>query len=269
VAHYACGRGLSQRQACALVGLARGSYAPPPGGGRGGLQPADAELVTQLRALVKRHGGWGFWKYYYRLRKLRIVVNHKRLWRIYQLMRLQLGKRRKKKRLPERIKRPLEVPAQPNVCWSLDFMSDALTDGRRFRTLNVVEDWNREVLGIEVDFSLPATRVVALLTTLVRRHGIPARIRVDNGPELISQVLQTWCQGQGIDLHWIQPASPTQNAYIERFNGSFRRELLNAYLFTSLRQVREQCLSWQYDYNHLRPHEALNFLTPIEFRQAA
>ena len=125
------------------------------------------------------------------------------------------------------------------------------------------------MLGKEVDFSLPATRVVALLTTLVSRHGILARIRVDNGPELISQVLQTWCQGQGIDWYWIQQASPTQNAYIERFNGSFRRELLNAYLFTSLRQVREQCLSWQYDYNHLRLHQALNFLTPIEFRQAA
>ena len=148
-------------------------------------------------------------------------------------------------------------------------MSDALTDARRFHTLNVVEDWNRKVLGIEADFSLPATRVVALLTQLVRRHGVPARIRVDAGPELISQELQAWCQGQGIDLPWIQPASPTQNAYIERFNGSFRRELLNATLFTSLRQVREQCLSWQYDYNHLRPHEALNFLTPIEFRKAA
>ena len=180
-----------------------------------------------------------------------------------------MGKRRKKKRLPERIKRPLEVPAQPNVCWSLDFRRDALTDGRRFRTLNVVEDWNREVLGIKVGFSLPATRVVALLTQLVGRHDVSACIQVDNGPELISQVLQTWGQGQGIDLHWIQPASPTQNVYIERFNGFFRRELLNAYLFTSLCQVREQCLSWQYDYNHLRPHEALNFLTPIEFRQAA
>ena len=173
------------------MGLARASYAAPPGGGRGGLQPADADLVSRLRALVKRHGGWGFWKYHYRLRKLGVRVNHKRLWRIYQTISLQLGKRRKKKHLPERVKRPLEVPAQPNVCWSLDFMRDALTDGRRFRTLNVVEDWNREVLGIEVDFSLPATRVVALLTTLVSRYGAPARIRVDNGPELISQVLQT------------------------------------------------------------------------------
>ena len=180
---------------------------------------------------------------------------------------MQLGKRRKKKRLPERIKRPLEVAAQPIVCWSLDFRSDALTDGRRFRTLNVVDDWNREVLGIEVDFSLPATRVVALLITLVRHHGIPAHIRVDNGPELISQGLQTWCQG--IDLHWIQPANPTQNAYIERFNGSFRRELLNAYLFNSLLQVGEQCQLWQDDYKHLGPHQGLNFLIPIESRQAA
>ena len=142
---------------------------------------------------------------------------------------LATGKRRKKKRLPERVKRPLEVPPQPNVCWSLDFRSDALTDGRRFRTLNVVEDWNREVLGIGVDFSLPATRVVALLTQLARRHGVQARIRVDNGLKLISQVLQTWCQGQGNNLHWIQPTSPTQNTYIKRFNGSFRRELLKCY----------------------------------------
>jgi len=251
------------------VGLARSSYAPPASGGRGGIQPADAELVSRLRALVKRHGGWGLWKYYHRLRKLGVAVNHKLVWRIYRTLGLQLGKRCKRKRLPERVKRPLEVPAQPTACWSLDFMSDALTDGRRFRTLNVVEDWNREVLGIEVDFSLPAARVVALLTILVGRHGVPAQIRVDNGPELISQVLQTWCQGQQIDRHWIQPASPTQNAYIERFNGSFRREFLNAYLFTSLRQVREQCQSWQYDYNYLRPHQALNFLTPMEFRQAA
>ena len=139
-------------------------------------------------------------------------------------MSLRLGKCRKKKRLPERVKRPLEVPTQPNVCWSLDLRSDALTDGRRFRPLNVIEDWNWEVAGIEVDISLLATRVVALLTQLVRRHGVPTLIRVDNSPEL-----------------------------------------LNVTLFTSLRQVREQCQLWQYDYNHLRPHQTLNFLTSIEY----
>lgn len=112
--------------------------------------------------------------------------NHKRLWRLYRAQRLQVGRRRKTRRLPERVKQPLAVPAGPNQCWSLDFMSDALTDGRRFRTLNVVEDRNRQVLGIEVDFSLPAARVVRLLTQLVERHGAPQRLRVDNGPELIS-----------------------------------------------------------------------------------
>lgn len=270
VAQQAVARGLSQRRACALVGLARASYATPPGRGDQHTSAAsDAVVVAALLAVVKRHAGWGFWKYHYRLRKDGLIVNHKRLWRLYQAQQLQLNRRRKKRRVPERIKQPLTVPEQPNQCWSMDFMSDALTDGRRFRTLNVVEDWNREVLGIEVDFSLPAARVVRLLTQLVERHGPPARLRVDNGPELISHVLQEWCGQQGIVLHWIQPASPTQNAYVERFNGSFRRELLNGYLFATLQQVREHCRLWQYDYNHLRPHQALDFMTPTEFRQAA
>ena len=113
---------------------------PPAGGGRGGIQPADAETIDRLQALVKRRSGWGFRKYYYRLRKPGVLANHKRLWRIYQALSLQLGKRRKKQRLPERVKQPLAIPVQPNGCWSLDFRSDALTDGRRFRTLNVMED---------------------------------------------------------------------------------------------------------------------------------
>ena len=122
--------------------------------------------MSRLRALVRRPGGWGFWTYYHRLRQLGVAVNHKRVWRIYQVLRLQLGKRRKKKRLPERVKRPLEVPTQPTVCWSSDLMSDALTDGRRFRTLNVVEDWNREVLGIEADFSLHARPLPSPITAV-------------------------------------------------------------------------------------------------------
>jgi putative transposase len=226
-------------------------------------------VVAALLALVQRHPGWGFWKYYYRLRKDGLTVNHKRLWRLYQAQRLQLGRRRPQRRLPARVQQPLAAATAPNQCWSLDFVSDALSDGRRFRTLNVIEDWNREVLGLEVDFSLPAARVVRLLTRLVERHGRPGQLRVDNGPEFISKALQKWCAERDIVLHWIQPASPTQNAYIERFNGSFRRELLNGYCFATLQQVREHCRLWQYDYNHLRPHQALNFMTPIEFRQAA
>ena len=205
MAYEAVSRGLSQGQACGLVGLARRSFALPAGGGRGGQAAADAPLITRLQALVKRHKGWGFWKYHHRLRKLGEVVNHKRLWRLYRAERLQVGARPGKQRVPARVQPPLVVPTQPNVCWSLDFRRDALTDGRRFRALNVVEDLNGEVLGIAVDFSLPARRVVALLTDLVARHGAPAQLRVDNGPELISHALQDWCRQASVHLHWIAP----------------------------------------------------------------
>ena len=267
IAHQLVAHGLSQRRACQVVRLARSSY--ECGGGATTQLAADAAVTVALQALVARHPGWGFWKYQHRLRKNGLVVNHKRLWRIYQALGLQLGKRRKKRRLPARLKQPLEVPATPNVCWSLDFTGDALTDGRRFRTLNVIDDFNREVLGIEVDFSLPAGRVVRLLAQLVTQHGRPAKLRCDNGPELISSALSEWCEDQRIVLHWIQPGKPTQNAYVERFNGSFRREVLDAYLFTSLQQVRQLLTEWMTDYNTLRPHQALNFLTPREAKQAA
>ena len=266
-AHHLVAHGLSQRRACQVVRLARSRY--ERGGPATARLAADAAVTAALQALVARHPGWGFWKYHHRLRKNNVVVNHKRLWRIYPALGLQLGKRRKKRRLPARLKQPLEVPATPNACWSLDFTSDALTDGRRFRTLNVIDDFNREVLGIEVDFSLPAVRVVRLLAQLATQHGRPAKLRCDNGPELISTALSEWCEDQGIVLHWIQPGKPTQNAYVERFNGSFRREVLDAYLFTSLQQVRRLLTEWMNDYNTLRPHQALNFLTPLEAKQAA
>lgn len=267
MAHALVAQGLSQRRACQVASLARGSY----GGGGHGVKraAADGPVCEALLSLVERHRGWGFWKYYHRLRKNGVLVNHKRLWRLYQTLGLQLGKRRKKRRLPDRLNQPLQVPAGPNGCWSLDFTSDALTDGRRFRTLNVIDDFNRQVFGIEVDFSPPASRVVRLLAQLVAQHGRPEKLRCDNGPEFISAMLSDWCAAQGIVLHWIQPGKPTQNAYVERFNGSFRREVLDAYLFTTLRQVRHLLAEWMHDYNTLRPHQALGFLTPMEFKQAA
>ena len=267
MAHTLVAQGLSQRRACQVAGLARGSYG---GGGQEAKRAAaDGPVREALQALVERHRGWGFWKYHHRLRKNGVLVHHKRLWRPYQALGLQLGKRRKKRRLPDRLKQPLQVPAGPNGCWSLDFTSDALTDSRRFRTLNVIDDFNRQVLGIEVDFSLPATRVVRLLAQLVEQHGRPEKLRCDNGPEFISAVLCEWCEAQGIILHWIQLGKPTQNAYVEHSNGSFRREVLDAYLFTTLRQVRHLLTEWMHDYNTLRPHQALGFLTPMEFKQAA
>ena len=146
-------------------------------------------------------------------------------------------------------------------------MSDALTDGRRFRTFNVIDDFNREGLCIEVDFSFPALRVIRVLERLICMYGKPTMIRLDNGPEFISDSLDAWCERQQIILGFIQPGKPTQNAFIERFNGSFRREILDAYLFTSLQQVRELSEDWLKIYNFERPHESLQDLTPMEFKE--
>jgi len=149
------------------------------------------------------------------------------------------------------------------------YPTTSLTDGRRFRTLHVRDDYNRQLLGVKVDCSLPASRVVQVLTRLVECYGRPTQLRTDNGPEFISTHLSDWCEKQGIDLHWIQPGKPTQDAYIERCNGSFRRELLDAHLFWSLAHARQLVDEWMLDYNTQRPHQALNFMTPIEFKQAA
>lgn len=252
--------GLSIRQACALAGLARRRYAVTDNA----RSPADTALLGQLQQLVERHPGWGFWKHYHRLRKDGVVVNHKRLWRLYQHAGLQLPQRRKRA-LPEREPQPLPVAEQANACWSLDFISDALTDGRRFRVLNVLDDFSRRLLGQDIDFSLPARRVIQLLDRLVEAHGRPQQLHYDNGPEFIAHELRDWCAAQAVHLHWIDPGKPTQNAFVERFHRSFRGEVLDAELFPSLRHVRQRCADWQHDYNTLRPHQALNFLTPTEF----
>lgn len=144
----------------------------------------------------------------------------------------------------------------------MDFMCDSLWDGRRFRLLNILDDYNREVLAIEADTSLPALRVIRALEHLKQHRGLPKMIRVDNGPELISDRLDTWCKNNEVQLVFIQPGKPTQNAYIERLNGSLRKEVLNAYVFRTLSEVRELTTKWKEDYNFNRPHEALNNKTP-------
>jgi putative transposase len=174
-------------------------------------------------------------------------------------------KRKPKKRLPARTAQPLLVPRQADQTWSLDFMSDALANGRTFRTLNVIDDFNREALWIEVDTSLPAERVVRVLDQLLFWRGKPIRIRMDNGPELISQRLENWAQEKHIELLHIQPGKPAQNAYIERFNRTYREEVLDAYLFDDLEEVRTITERWLEDYNTIRPHEALQGLAPRQF----
>lgn len=219
-----------------------------------------------MTELTTRHPAIGLWQCHYRLRNRGKTWNHKRLRRVYQAMNLNI-RRRAKKRLPERVQQPLSIPTSPNQMWSIDFMSDSLTDGRKFRLLNVMDDFNRESLALEVDTSLPARRVVRTLDSIIARRGKPSNLRCDNGPEFISHILEEWCKKHRITVQFIQPGKPMQNGYIERKNGSIRRELLNAYLFTSLNDARIMCEEWRLDYNKERPHKALGYLSPITYAQ--
>lgn len=216
--------------------------------------------------MVTKHPSIGFWQSYHRLRNRGEAWNHKRVRRVYREMNLNI-RRKPKKRLPERVKQPLTVPTAPNQVWSLDFMSDALVDGRKFRLLNVIDDFNRESLAIEADSSLPTLRVIRVLEQLMKQKGKPSNIRTDNGPEFISHKLEEWCCKHEITLQFIQPGKPMQNAYIERKNGSMRRELLNAYLFYSLTEVRVMCEEWREDYNMERPHKSLGYLSPLRYHE--
>jgi putative transposase len=224
----------------------------------------DSSLIEALRQLVDQHPTIGFWKCYYRLRRNGYECNHKRLYRVYTLLRLNV-RRKAKRRIPQRIKEPLQVPEMINQGWSMDFMCDSLVDGRRFRLLNIIDDYNRESLAIEIDTSLPALRVIRTLQRIIEMRTKPKTIRVDNGPEFISDKLQQWCNDQQIRLQFIQPGKPVQNAFIERNNGSLRKELLDAYLFFSLQEVRQMAEEWQQDYNYQRPHQSLGFIPPVEF----
>lgn len=256
-------KGVSQRKACRWVGLSRNTIAEPRAVG-----DKDEPLQKQINQLAKRYQHWGLLKIYHYLRRQGEKVNHKRVRRLYRLSGLSLP-RKTKKRLPEAVRQPLPKATICNGCWSLDFTSDSLSDGRKFRTLNVIDDFNREALAVEVDYCLPALGVVRLLNRLVEQYGKPERLRSDNGPEFISQALQDWCKDQKVVLHWIEPGKPTQNAYIERFNGTFRREVLNAQVFGSLAQVRGTVDAWLMEYNRERPHQALKFRTPAECRPVA
>ncbi|PTR17001.1 putative transposase [Nitrosospira sp. Nsp2] len=252
---------LSIRQSCQLVNLSRAAYYRD----ENKLAVRDAPVIEALNAIVARHGRWGFWKCHHRLRLKGHHWNHKRVWRVYCAMKLNLPRRTKKRLI--RPMQPLDAPQLPNEVWSLDFMSDSLYQGRRFRTLNILDESVREALAIEIDTSLPAQRVVRTLQQLEVWRGLPKAIRLDNGPELTSQYLADWCQDKGIELRFIQPGKPNQNAFIERFNRSYRTEVLNNWLFTSLDEVREITHQWLQSYNEERPHDALGSLPPAVFRE--
>lgn len=199
---------------------------------------------------------------YYRIRQQGFIWNHKRIYRVYTDMKLNI-RRRAKKRIPARVKLALFQPSGINQVWSIDYMHDTLWDGRSFRLLNIIDDYNRQILAIEADTSLPVLRLIRVLERLKESTGLPQMIRVDNGPEFVSQKLDYWCKENKISLMFIQPGKPMQNAFVERFNGSIRRELLNAYVFRTLSEVREKADEFMNDYNNNRPHKSLNYKTPL------
>lgn len=259
--HLVTQGGLPIQRACAAVGLSRATYYRPVAN----WAQRDGSVIEALMALSATNPRWGFWKYVGRLRNTGHPWNHKRLWRVYCQLRLNLP-RRTKKRVPARVVQSLDVSPQPNVGWAVDFMSDTLYGGRRFRTFNLLDEGVREVLAIEVDTSLPAERVIRVLEQVTAWRGQPQAIRLDNGPEFLADRFASWCADRGIALRYIQPGQPNQNAFVERFNRTFRHEVLDAYVFESLDQVREISAEWMREYNEERPHDTLNGMPPSVFR---
>lgn len=246
------------RRACQVVKLSRAAYYRQP---KCAAQ-RDAEVIEALNELVSKRSRWGFWKCFDRLRLDGQLWNHKRVHRVYCEMKLNLP-RRTKKRLPKRIVSPLEAPQTHNRIWAIDFMLDALYGGRKFRTFNVLDESNREGLGIEVGTSIPSARVIRVLERLIELYGKPKALRLDNGPEFTAAAFEEWCQQRCIERLYIAPGKPDQNAFIERFNRSYRNEVLDQYVFESIEQVQLLSDEWLTIYNHERPHESLGRVPPV------
>jgi putative transposase len=220
-----------------------------------------------LRELALARPRFGYRRLWVMLRRQGRDVNRKRVYRVYREEGLTV-RRRKRKRVAA-IRVPLVLPTRPDELWTMDFTQDALTSGRKFRTLNLMDGYTREALAIEVDTSLPGARVVRVLQRLQELGRAPERIQVDNGSEFVSRVVDQWAYAQGVALHFIRPGKPTDNGYIESFNGKFRDECLNQFWFVNLLEAQERIEAWRQDYNQERPHSSLGYQTPLEFAAQA
>lgn len=252
-------RGVSIRLACVIFVVSETCYRYQP------KYSSDNALIADLLLrLTTLNRTWGFKLCFLYLRNVKgYPYNHKRVYRIYRELELNMRikpKRRLKRDVPD----ALAVPRKKNVMWSMDFMHDSLANGRSFRTFNVLDDYNREGLGIEVDLSLPAGRVIRALDQIIEWRGKPDGIRNDNGPEYISAELAAWAEKHAIRLHFIQPGNPQQNAYIERFNRTVRHEWLNQHLFESIDHAQYTATQWLWQYNTERPNMAIGGITPYQ-----
>jgi len=256
-AHARAAFELSERRACTILGFDRASVRYRSS------RDCDAGLRERLRVLAGQRRRFGWRRLMVLLARDGITPSHKRLRRVYAEERLQVRRRGGRKRASG-TRAPLTIPQGPNQRWSMDFVSDALADGRRFRVLAVVDDHTRECLALVADTSLPGGRVARELDAIIAARGRPLMVVSDNGTELTSTAILRWCQERGVEWHYIAPGKPTQNAFIESFNGRLRDECLNETLFRSLGHARAVLGTWRDDYNHVRPHGALGGLTPAE-----
>ena len=261
--------GLSERHACGLIGMHRGSWRYRP------RERDDAALRTRLRELAGERPRFGYRRLHILLGREKTKsgeprwrMNHKRVYRLYREEGLAM-RRRKRKRFRAEARVPLALPKTENEVWTMDYTHDELASARKFRTLNLMDGYTREALAIEVDTSLPGLRVVRVLERLRERRGTPAAIQVDNGTEFTSRVVDQWAYQHGVALHFIERGKPTQNAFIESFNGKFRDECLNQNWFTDLTDARRIIEAWRVDYNAVRPHSSLGYRTPLEFAHRA
>lgn len=225
----------------------------------------ENELIADwLLRLTHNQRNWGFGLCFLYLRNIKgYRWNHKRVYRIYKELELNL-RIKPKRRLAREKPEPLSVPHTINTCWSMDFMHAKLAHGRSYRLLNIIDDFNREGLGIEIDFSLPAARVIRALEQIIEWRGKPQAIRCDNGPEYVSKLLSEWAEKHKIQLLFIQPGNPQQNAYIERYNRTVRYDWLSHHLFSTIEQVQDFATRWLWSYNHERPNTAIGGIPPVQ-----
>jgi putative transposase len=250
---------ISERRACGLVGLARTTLR------RAIVEAPDTtSLKARIIDLAHARRRFGYRRIHDLLRREGVQANHKKVYRLYREAALSVRKRRRRKAVMA-VRQALQVPTGPNEIWSIDFVMDALANGRRIKCLTIVDDFTRECLDIAVDYGISGGYVARILEAIGQFRGLPQAIRTDQGPEFTSRALDHWAYGRGVDLKLIAAGKPTQNAYIESFNGKFRDECLNDHYFTNLAHARAVIAEWRRDYNEARRHSSIGRIPPAEF----